>query len=328
MTIKINNVYLNNCAVVAGPYLYNGPLKGRFDDVYEDFYDGEKTFEDCEVKEGIKSINIILKKEDKEEKDIDVLLSADLTNQITVSNMIAKDVGIPYFGVYNACASFTEELIIASCMLNNKNIKNIICLTSSHNLSAERQFRSPIEYGSPKPKYSTFTVSASAACLLSKNKDRIKIESATIGKVIDLGIKDSFDMGSVMAPAAADTLYEHLKETKRNPSYYDLIITGDLGKYGKDIFKKYMDKKYNIKLKNYNDSAVLVYDMSDKRVLAGGSGPACLPVYFFSKIVPEMKANKIKRVLLLATGALHSTTTVNQKKSISAICHAVSLEVI
>ena len=328
MTIKFNNAYINNNSVVAGPFLYDGPLKGKFDAIYEDFYDGEDTFEDCEIKEAKKSITILLNKENKIIKDISALLSADLTNQIIVSNTVAKDLEIPYFGVYSACASFCEELIIASCMLNNKDINNIVCLTSGHNLSAERQFRSPVEYGSPKPDYATFTVSAATSCLLSNNKDGIKIESGTIGKVVDLGVKDSFDMGSAMAPAAAKTLYEHLKKTKRDSDYYDLIITGDLGKYGKEIFKKYCEKEYNIKLKNYNDSATLVYNNNDKRVLAGGSGPSCLPAYLFSDIIPKMKENKIKKVLIMATGALLSTTTVNQKKTIPCICHAVSLEVI
>lgn len=328
MTIKFENVYLKNTSVVAGPFLYNGPLKGKFDSVYEDFYDGANTFEDCEIKEIKKSIDILLNKEKKKIKDISLILGADLTNQLTSCNLSVKDNDVPYFGVYNACASFCEELIIGSSMLNNKDIKNVMCVTSGHNLTSERQFRSPVEYGGPKPDYATFTVSAATSILLDKIKGNIKIESGTIGKVVDLGVTDAFDMGSAMTPAAAKTLFDHLKETKRNANYYDLIITGDLGIYGEKIFKEFCKKEYNIELNNYVDSATLVYDMNDDRVLAGGSGPSCLPAYFFTDIVPKMKEKKISKVLLLATGALFSTTTVNQKKSIPCICHAVSLEAI
>lgn len=328
MTIKINNVYLGSTSTVAGPFLYNGPLKNKFDSEFNDFYDNENTFEDCEIKELKKSIDIILNKEKKKEKDIDLLLSADLTNQLIVSNFALKDMNIPYFGLYNACASFCEELIVGSCMLSNRDINNVICTSSSSNLTSERQFRSPVEYGSPKPDYATFTVSGAGSCLLTNKKTNIKVECGTIGKVTDLGVTDAFDMGSAMTPAAARTLYEHLNDTKRKPEYYDLIITGDLGKYGEKIFKKYCKEEYNLNLNNYFDSATKVYDMNDKKVLAGGSGPACLPIYTFSEIIPKMKEGKIKKVLLLATGALYSTTTVNQKKSIPCICHAVSLEVI
>lgn len=326
MTIFFDNAYINNKVVIAGPFLIDGPLSG-FDDTYSDFYDGEKTFEDCEIKELEKSVSLLLKKESIYNKDIDILISADLTNQLVVSNVVANRVEIPYLGIYNACASFCEGLIIASSMIEN-GVKNIICTASSHNLTSERQFRSPIEYGGPKPDYSTFTVSAATSCLVSNKECGIRIESGTIGKVIDLGVKDAFDMGSVMAPGAADTLNRHLSDTNRDSSYYDLILTGDLGKYGREIFKEYCSKEYGYKLDNYDDSACLIYNNKDRRVKSGGSGPACLPVYFFSEIIPRMKKKEIKRVLLLSTGALHSTTSVNQKKSIPSVCHAVSVEVI
>ncbi len=326
MTIYFSNVYIKNYSVVAGPFLNEGPLKGKFEEVYVDFYDGEKTFEDCEIKELKKSINNVIRKE-KDEK-IDVMLSADLNNQIVVSNIVAEKVSIPYFGVYSACASYCEELIIGSSLINNKNINNVLCTTSAHNMTSERTYRNPVEYGAPKPKYSTFTVSAATSTLLTKNKGNIVIESGTIGKVVDLGVKDSNDMGSAMAPAAARTLFEHLKDTNRDVDYYDLILTGDLGVYGEKIFKEYCKEEYNLTLSNYKDSATLVYNMKDERVLAGGSGPSCLPSYFLVDIIPKMQQKKIKKVLLLATGALMSPITVNQKKTIPCICHAVSVEVL
>ncbi|MBQ1496619.1 MAG: stage V sporulation protein AD [Bacilli bacterium] len=324
MTIYFDNIYLGKNSVVAGPYINNGPLKGHFDAIYNDFYDGENTFEDCEIKEAIKCINILINK--YKDINIDIFLSTDLINQLVISNFVANNIKIPYMGVYNACATFVEEIILGSSLLNNKNINNVLCLTSAHNLTAERQYRNPIEYGGPKPEYATFTVSAATSFILTKEREDIKVESCTIGKVYDYGIKDSFDMGSAMASSAVLTLIKHLEDTKRDPNYYDLILTGDLGKYGKEIFKTMFYKEKGIELNNYNDSGVLVYDMNDKEVLAGGSGPSCLPSYYFSKIYNMMKDKKIKKVLLLATGALLNTTSVNQKKSIPSICHAVSLE--
>ena len=326
MTINFSNIYIKEKAVVGGPYIKDGPIKKYLDYSYNDFYDKEKTFEDAEIKELNRCIDILLNKENIEPSKIDLVLSSDLSNELMISNIVNERLGLPYLGIYNACASYTEELILGACLLKNKNIKNILVTTSSHNLTAERQYRFPIEYGSIKKDYQTFTVTSATSTLLTKKKTNIKIESATIGTVVNLGIKDSSDLGSAMAPAAAKTLYEHLKDTERDINYYDLILTGDLGKYGKEIFKEYMKEEFNIKLNNYNDSAVLVYDMKNKDVLAGGSGVSCLPTYFLTKVYDDMLSGKIKRVLLLATGSLHSTTLVNQKRSIPCICHAVSVE--
>lgn len=328
MTLIFNNIYIKDKSVVGGPYIKDGPIKKYLDYSYNDFYNGEKTFEDAEIKELNKCIEILFNKDNINKEDIDVVISSDLSNELMISNLVNEELGLPYLGLYNACASYTEELIVAASLLKQKEIRNILVTTSSHNLTAERQYRYPIEYGSVKKEYQTFTVTSNTASIITKKKTDIRIESATIGKVVDLGVKDSSDLGSAMAPAAASTLFNHLKDTNRDPNYYDLIITGDLGKYGKEIFKEYMKEEYNIKLNNYNDSAVLVYDMKDKDVMAGGSGVSCLPTYFLTKLYNDMKEKKLKRVLLLATGSLHSTTLVNQKKSIPCICHAVSVEAI
>lgn len=328
MTIEFNNVYIKNKSVIGGPYINNGPLKKYLDDTYNDFYNNEKTFEDGEMSGLEKSIDILLKKENIPKEKIDLVISSDLSNELMISNIVNERLGLPYMGIYNACASYTEELIVGASLLKNKKIKNILLTTSSHNLTAERQYRYPVEYGSVKKDYQTFTVTSSTTTLLTNRKSNVRIESATIGRVIDLGVKDSVDLGSAMAPAAANTLYEHLTETNRDINYYDLILTGDLGIYGKEIFKEYLKEKYNIKLNNYNDTGVLVYDMKNKDVMAGGSGVSCLPTYFLTKVYNDMNEGKIKKVLLLATGALHSSTLVNQKRTIPCICHAVSVEAI
>ena len=326
MNIKFNNVYIEDVSTVAGPFVINGPLK--FDDIFIDFYDGEDTFEKCEIKQLDKSINVLLNKTKKQDKDISFAIGADLMNQITISNYVFEKYNIPFLGVYNACASFAEEVLIASSIIDKSKNKNAIITTSSHNMTAERQYRNPVEYGSFKPKTTTFTVTGAASMLLTSNKTNIKVESATIGKVIDMGIDDVYDMGSVMTPSAAYTLNKHLKETKTKVSDYDLILTGDLGKYGKDLFKEYVKEEYNIILSdNYDDTATMIYDYSDE-VYAGGSGPACMPLVVYSDIIPKLKNKEIKKVLLIATGALMSPTTINQKMSIPSVSHAICLEAI
>ena len=326
MNIKFNNVYVEDVSTVAGPFVINGPLK--FDDIFTDFYDKEDTFEKCEIKQLKKSIDILLNKTNKNENNISFGLGSDLMNQITITNYAFEKYNIPFLGVYNACASMCEEILIASSILDKYKDKSAIITTSSHNMTAERQYRNPVEYGSPKPKTTTFTVTGATSMLLTNNKTNIKVESATIGKVIDMGINDVYDMGSVMTPSAAYTLNEHLKQTKTKVSDYDLILTGDLGKYGKDLFKEYVKEEYDITLgDNYDDSATMIYDYKDD-VYAGGSGPSCLPLVVYSNIIPKLKNKEIKKVLLIATGALMSPTTINQKMSIPSVSHAICLEAI
>ena len=329
MNIKFNNVYVKDISTVAGPFVIEGPLREKFDKKFYDFYDGEKTFEMCEIKELTSAIKILLNKSNLNESDIDLAISSDLMNQSTISNFTYSKLSIPYLGVYNACASMCESILIASSIIDSKKDKNVICTTSSHNMTAERQFRNPVEYGAPKPKTTTFTVTGATGILLTNDKTNIKVTSATIGKVIDMGVKNVFDMGSVMSPSAAYTLNEHLKQTNTHVSDYDLILTGDLGIYGKKIFTEYCDKEYGIKLgNNYDDSATMIYDFKKEDIYAGGSGPSCLPLVVYTDIIPKMKEKKLKKVLLIATGALMSPTTCNQKMSIPSVSHAISLEVI
>jgi stage V sporulation protein AD len=320
MTIKFDNIYIKDKAVGGGPFIKDGPIKKYLNFKYEDFLDGENSYEECEIKELERVINII-----RERNNIDLVISSDLSNQLMISNVANRRIGLPYLGLYNACASFCEEIIVASSLLKNRNIKNVLITTSSHNLTSERNFRYPTEYGSLKKDYQTFTVTSQTGMLLSKEKTNLKIECATIGRVIDYGIKDSNDMGSVMAPACAYTLYEHLKDTNRTIEDYDLILTGDLGKYGKEIFKELVLEEYGIKLNNYDDTACLIYNKEDNRVLAGGSGISCMPTYFLTKVIDRFNKKEIKNVLLLATGALFNTTLVNHKMAIPSICHAVSV---
>lgn len=328
MTTKYNNVYINATGTVTGPYEANGPFSKFFDKSYNDFYFGTPTWEQAESKLIMDSIDIVLSKIGKTRFDVDLHISGDLLNQIVASNYAAANLQIPYLGIYNACASSVEGLIIASNFIESKQINNALVSVSSHNNGAEKQFRYPVEYGGPKRKTTTFTTTGGASAYLSREKSDIKVESTTVGIVNDLGIKDVYHMGAVMAPAAASTIYNHLIDTGRNIDYYDLVLTGDLGRYGKDILKEYMQKEYNIELKNYDDSASMIFDINSEPVYAGGSGPACLPLIAYSYIFDMMKNKKYKKVLLVATGALMSPTTVNQKLTIPSIAHAISLEVV
>lgn len=328
MTQKYDNVYINETATITGPYEKKGPLHSYFDKSYNDLYFGADTWEQAEVKLIEESVDIVLSKMKKTRFDIDVHISGDLLNQTVASTYAASRLGIPYLGVYTACATSVEGLIVAAGMIEAGQAKNVIASASSHNNAAEKQFRYPVEYGGPKPKTATFTVTGGASAYLSYNKKGIKVESSTIGTVQDLGVKDAFHMGAVMAPAAADTIYKHLKNTKREVDYYDLIVTGDLGIYGKKILVDYMNTEYGISLKNYDDTACMIFDENNKETYAGGSGVACAPLVTYSYIFDKMHKGEYERVLLVATGSLHSPTMVNQKQSIPSIAHAVGLEVI
>ena len=330
MTTTYKNVYVKNTSTIAGIYESNGPLKEYFDKCYtKDLYFGEKSWEKAEVKLLKDSISLLLEKEKLKDSDIDILLSGDLQNQIAASDYTAREFNIPFLGIYNACATSAEGLIIASNFIESKKAKKCIVATSSHNMTAEKQYRNPTEYGTPKPDTATFTATGGAAMLLTSEKTNIKIESSTIGRIIDLGTTDVNHMGAVMAPAAADTIAKHLKDLKRTPDDYDIILTGDLGNYGKEILINYLKKEYQIDIsKNYDDCGTVLYDTKKQPVLAGGSGPVCSALVYFGYIYQQLKNKRIKRALIVPTGALFSPTFVFQKESIPAIAHAISIEVI
>ena len=328
MTEKLNSVYIEDTALVAGPLEKEGPLKDYFDKTYDD-YNLDESLELSEVKMNKDVLDIILKKTCKEEKDIDFIVSGDLSNQLCATSYALKGLNRPYLGVFSACATSMESIIIGSKFIDReKEEKRAICLTSSHNLTSEKQFRNPTEYGYTKPKTATFTSTGAGAVLLTNKKNKIKVTNYTIGTIKDLNQKDPNNMGAVMAPAAADTIFKHLTNLKITPDYYDLILTGDLGKYGKDILKDYMKQNYNIKLENYNDCGAMLYDMDkQKEITAGGSGPVCSALVNYGYIYSMLKEKNLKKVLLVTTGALFSPTFLFQKQNILSIAHAVSLEV-
>lgn len=330
MTIKYNNIFIKEVSTCAYKDEKEGTFGKLYDKTYDDYYIDEKTFEQAEMKMIKDSTSIVLSKANMNINDIDIVIGSDLSNQITANSYSSVSFNRPFIGIYNACASLCEGFILGGSLLKNRNVNNILLNISSHNMTAERQYRNPIEYGAPKPKRSTYTVTGSTSCILTKEKTKIKLSAVTIGRTTDLGVTDTYDMGSVMAPAAAKTIYDYLLDTKTKVDDYDLILTGDLGVYGKEILKEYMKEEYNIDLKNkLKDASSLIYDRKKQtKVNAGGSGPACIALVTYTDIINKLKKGKYKKVLLVATGALLSTTMSNQKLSIPSIAHLACLEVL
>ena len=319
-SLIFKNVYINDQETVVGPYENNGIL--NFNNSIKDFYGDEKSFENCEIKLQKIVFDNILRKNNLSDINIDLVVGGDLMNQITATSFNMRDYNIPFLGVYSACASFPESLLILANMVDSKFLKKGIAITSSHNLTSEKQFRFPIEYGCLKPKRSTFTATGAVSTLVSNKVSKVKVESATIGRVIDYGIKDPFNMGAVMAPAAASTIVNHLNELNRSINYYDVVLTGDLGEVGSQILKEFLLKNNN--MKNHLDAATLIYS-DEQETFSGASGPVALPIVLFNKI---LKQRKYKKILIVGTGSLHSPVMCNQKNTIPSIAHAVSLEVI
>lgn len=315
---NFKNVYINDSYSIAGKNENNGNLKNVA--IYiNDYLFGEHTFEDAEAKMQKLVINNLINKNGHPE----ILVGGELSNQLSTTSTNLANREINFLGIYSACATFIEGLIILSTFIDNKRIKNGINITSSHNLTSERQFRYPIEYGAPKPDYSTFTSTGCVGVYLSNEVKGVKILNGTLGRVLDYGVKDAYNMGAIMAPAAVDTLIEHLKNTNTKITDYDLVLTGDLGRVGLEIFKELLKKNHNLTIKNLQDAGSTLY-RNDQEIFAGGSGPVCLPLVLFNKI---LQTKKYKKILVIGTGSMHNQTLVNQKNTIPAIAHAVTLEV-
>lgn len=323
-SIKFNNVYIDNYFTLLTSIEKNPVIKSEVDLLLKnDYFVNKKTTEEGECEYQRIALNGLIEKSKIKEENIDALIGGDLQNQIFASDYNASNYNIPFLGVYSACASFIEGLIIASSLVGRNKFKNVAVVSSSNNLVSEKQFRFPVEYGAIRKKVNSFTASGSVSALVSSKKSNIKIESANIGRVIDMGHSDTNDMGACMAPAVAETIYDHLTSTGRKPNYYDIILTGDLGIYGLNLVKEYLNKKYKIKLNNISDAGMLLYNINKDSDIAGGSGPVCAPLMLFTKII-----KKYKKILVLGSGSLHSCTSSNLKKSMIGVSHAISLEVI
>ena len=327
-TIKFENPpTIVEAASIVGPKEAQGPLAEYFDQCIEDEFWGEKSWEKAESKFIKETVNGVISKSNIAVSDIDFCFAGDLLNQCISSNFGLRELNIPYFGVFGACSTFVESMCLGSVFVSSGAAKNVICATSSHFCSAEKQFRFPLELGNQRPPTSQWTVTGSGAVILSSSGSGPYITHITPGKIVDMGIKDANNMGAAMAPAALDTLITHFIDTGRKPNYYDAIITGDLGYIGKNILIELAESKgFNI-ASNYDDCGVLMFDKNKQDTHSGGSGCGCIASVFSGYFFKQLQQRKIKRILLIATGALMNSTSSQQGESIPSIAHAISIEV-
>ena len=326
-TIKFDNPpTITSTATIVGPKEADGPLSDYFDKCLDDEFWGEETWEKAESKIIKETTNMAIAKSNVPSQNIDYCFAGDLLNQCISSSFGLRETNIPYFGVFGACSTFVEALTLGSVFIDGNISQNVLCATSSHFCSAEKQFRFPLELGNQRPPTSQWTVTGSGSVVISKNGNGPYITYATPGKIVDLGIKDVNNMGAAMAPAACDTLLTHFNDTKRNPSYYDAILTGDLGHIGKEILIDMMKTHgFNIK-SNYNDCGVLIFDKKTQDTHSGGSGPACCATVFSGYLFKNLQQKNLSKILLIATGALTNSTTAQQGETIPGIAHAISVE--
>ena len=317
---------ITSTACIVGPKESDGPLASYFDKCLEDEFWGEETWEKAESKIIKETTSMAISKSNISAQNIDFCFAGDLLNQCISSSFGLRESNIPFFGIFGACSTFVESMSLGSVFIDGGAAQNVLCATSSHFCSAEKQFRFPLELGNQRPPTSQWTVTGSGAVILSKNGNGPFITHITPGKIVDLGIKDANNMGAAMAPAAVDTLLTHFKDTGRNPSYYDLILTGDLGHIGKEILVDMMKTHgYNVK-SNYNDCGVLIFDKESQDTHSGGSGCGCCATVFSGYVFKQLQDKKIRKVLLIATGALMNSTSSQQGESIPGIAHAISIE--
>lgn len=321
-----NDIRIKSSATAVGPKEANGPLGKEFDLTYEDNYIGQQTWEQAERKLLNDAITKVIEKSGYSPQDIDLIIAGDLLNQMITSSFASRTLEIPFVGVYGACSTSMLSLSQASALVDAGFAERVVAACSSHNATAERQYRYPTEYGGQKPNTAQYTATGAGAVVVEKGGSGIKITHATIGKIVDMGIKNPFDMGTAMAPAAADTLHQHFIDTGRSPQDYDLIVTGDLASVGSPILKKMMaEKGYDIS-QNYNDCGLMLYHKDDPEVFAGASGCASSALVVYGHLLKELEHGNLRRLLVIATGSLHSPTSYQQGESIPCIAHAVAFE--
>lgn len=324
--IFANKPFITSSAAIGGPFEANGLLANDFDMLHKDLWLDQDSYEKAHRVLLEEACETALKKAGLTLSDVQFLLAGDLINQMTPSNFAAEALEVPYLGVFGACSTSMEGLALASFLVNYGGAKYCLTGASSHNAAVEKQFRYPTEYGGQKPPTAQWTVTGAGVGLVSSVGVGPQVTSATIGKVINMGLSDPFNMGGAMAPAAVDTIEAHFKDTGRDPSYYDLIATGDLGEIGREVSLELLrENGLQISDEQYQDCGLMIYDKGQP-VLAGGSGAGCSAVVLYGHLLNEMKKGTYKRILLVATGALLSPVSFQQKESIPCIAHAVSIE--
>ncbi|MBR1496022.1 MAG: stage V sporulation protein AD [Oscillospiraceae bacterium] len=326
-TLRIDTpVFVAAGAAVGGKLEGEGPLRDRFDELSEDSYFGQKSWEAAETVMLRRAFDLALSKTKLPQGALRYVLSGDLQNQCTGSAYASRDLDTPYLGLYSACATMGEALGLGA-LLTAVGAGPVCAMTSSHFCSAERQFRTPLEYGSQRSPVAQWTATAAGAALLCAGGDGPRVTHITTGKIVDAGLTDIGNMGAAMAPAALDTLLAHFRDTGREPKYYDAVITGDLAKFGHEILAGLLREEGLDMPTVFTDCGMLLYDPASQDVHSGGSGAGCSASVFAGHILRCLRDGIWSKVLFAPTGALMSTVTVQQGESIPAICHAVALEV-
>ncbi len=314
-------------AAAVGPKEGRGPLKDSFDLVHDDPLMGQQSYEQAEHMLFQEACEKCLEKAQIPRERVQALLGGDLENQIMAASLAARELSIPFLGLYGACSTMAESLILGGMLVDGGYASPVLCAAGSHYCTAERQYRYPLEYGNQRTMAAQWTVTGTGACLLGEGEDALAhLTHATVGTVIDLGSKDANNMGAAMAPAAADTLQKHFLDTGRAPKDYDRIITGDLGRVGSALLGELMERRGMPLMKGrYLDCGLTIFDPRED-VHAGGSGCGCSASVLSAMILPRIKTGEWKRVLFMATGALLSPTTIQQGETIPGVAHAVVLE--
>ena len=329
---KGNTIFFKNTpsilsyAAVCGSKEKEGVIGSYADITLDDDMYGESTYEKAECKMLSTAISLAIQKSGLEEDKIEVLLSGDLLNQIISASFAARDFTFPFLGLYSACSTMSESILLGATLVDGGYVKTAVCATGSHFASAERQYRYPLELGCTRPPQSQWTVTGAGGLVLGRSEKGVKITCGTMGRVCDYGVTDVNNMGAAMAPAAADTIIRHFRDTGTEPEDFDLILTGDLGALGSRIVKDLTwEKGFDISA-NHVDCGEIIYKVIESE-FQGGSGAGCSATVLNSYILTKMSAGLYKRVLFAATGALLSTVSSGQGESIPCISHAVRLEV-
>ncbi len=322
-----NRPTIISTGTVVGPFEAQGPLVEDFDLLHGDLWLGQNSYEKAETKMLEEACEIAIKKAGLQKQDIQFFLAGDLLNQIISSSFAARTLAVPYLGLFSACSTSMESLALGALIVNSRAGNHVICGASSHNSAVEKQFRYPTEYGAQRPPTAQWTVTGTGVALLSAQGEGPQVTSATIGRIIDMGLSDPYNLGGAMAPAAVDTIVAHFRDLGIPHEEYDLIATGDLGRVGHQISLDLL-RKHSVTLseEKYTDCGLLIYREDQPMVFSGGSGCGCSSSVVFGHIINRMKKGELKKVLIVATGALLSPLSYQQKESIPCIAHAVALE--
>ena len=317
-------------ASVAGQKEREGPYGGKFDQVIENELNGENSFEAAERSMLETAVKLCAGKAGCAPGDVQMLLAGDLLNQIISAGFAARNLEIPFYGLYGACSTMSESLSLGGMLADGGFADRLICATCSHFCTAERQYRAPLELGNQRTPTAQWTVTGAGAVMLcggaATQRAQVVLTHTTCGRVIDLGITDQNNMGAAMAPAAADTVAAHLKDMGRSAQDYDLVVTGDLGRLGRDLLLELLAQKgVDAPQERFFDCGCEIFSPRQD-THAGGSGCGCAASMLCAHILPELAAGRLRRVLFMATGALLSPTTTMQGESIPGVAHAVVLE--